>query len=305
MLSMDRDPGTSNQHRASDHLIVIIGFDAADSVRMARQRFKSLSLSPDVLVIENGRSTYGDDIEVVYPPSNVGYCGAANLGITKGLASGYRSVTIANYDIEVTDDAFRALTVAVAEAASDVAVIGGIELDPQGTVTTAGGMSWSRWTGTDRWRRVTPNASAEALFAQGAFVTFTPAIAKMSTVFDESLFMFFDEVDLGLRVRKAGLKTIIVPGVTYTHDNSDGRYRPLRGYLMWRNRSLTTRKQAGAASPVAHFVAFLRLIAGVLARAPHFRLSYTRASLRGFFDGIRGITDLHRVPGIKYLTDAS
>ncbi len=280
---------------------MIIGFDSPNEVLDAVDSFQSLPGRPEVLVLENGSARYPKNTNVSYLERNIGYCGAANVAIAFGLSNGYSAVTIANWDVRVKPESFVALQKEVKSCTTDVAIIGGIELDGAGKVTTAGGANWSRWTGKDRWLKSVPLKPTNVLFVQGAFVTFTPAIAALTPVFDERLFMFFDEIDLGLRLRKAGLVAMLAPSVKYVHKNQDSRYRPLRGYLMWRNRSLVSREHGGRVAPVAIAWGLVMLVVGVISRLPNFKYPYTVASFKGWFDGARGIRDLHRVPTIKYI----
>ncbi len=287
--------------RTSDHIIVIIGFDDTSEVCKMARHLQGFDSPPDIVVIENGKALYESvNFEVIRPLSNLGYTGAANVGISLAFSHGYSFVTIANADLDLDNAAFARLREALDNATADVAVFGGIELTADGKPNTVGGRSWSKWTGTDRWAKELA-ASEDMLFVQGAFVTVTRAIRAIEGPFDESLFMFFDEIELGLRVREAGLRTVVVPGLRYRHDNSRGRHRPLRGYLIWRNRSLVSRRHAGICAPLNHLIGIARLLCGVVARFPNIRPDYTKASLAGWWDGVRGVSDLSRVPGLKYV----
>jgi GT2 family glycosyltransferase len=288
---------------STDHVVAIIGFDDPEGVLKMQSTLKSFSRAPDTMIIENGRAQYPPDTEVIFPGRNTGYTGGANIVIREAFARGYRFVTIANTDLVITNDSFSALRLALDSVFSDVAVLGGAEQSPEGVTNTVGGVSWSQWTGSDRWVSQPNPQSLDMLFVQGAFVTFTDAILGVPGPFDEDLFMFFDEIELGIRLRSLGMRVQLVPGLTYRHDNQGSRYRPLRGYLIWRNRCLVSRRHGGNAAPAAHLIGLTRLVLGVVARVPHIKLEYTVASLRGWLDGVRGITNLDRAPGIKYLDD--
>lgn len=286
-----------NNARSSEHLIAIIGFNNSTEVSAAAIRFAGLPGMPDVVVIENGQAIYGKEIEVFRSVSNVGYCEAANRAVSLGLERGYSTVSVANADIDLSEESFAALLAVLPIINDRVAVIGGVELDERGIVRTAGGRSWSPWTGTDRWDKRVPSACTSVLFVQGAFVTFTRSILQLKPVFRDSLFMYFDEVDLGLRLRAVGLECLLVPALTFSHDNEAGRYRLLRGYLMHRNRALVVHAYSGWAAPIAHAVGLGQLILGIVARFPRMRAAYAYCCLRGWADGVRGLVDNDRIPG--------
>lgn len=270
------------------HLVAFISFHDAEQVAVAASRVRSLPEPPDVLVVDNGNGRHGAELEVIRSSGNIGYCAAANDAVAVGFDRGYAAVTIANSDVEISAEGWLALHRSIAAAGPDVAVIGGIEVDEHDRVRTAGGMGWSPRTGKDQWGRSAPRRRTSALFAQGGFVTLLPPVRAVSGPFDERLFMYFDEIDLGLRLRDAGLSVVIDPAVVYRHDNENGRYRPFRGYLMHRNRALVVRRVASSMAPIAHAVGLGAIVAGAVARLPHPRPRYTYASLRGWLDGCRG-----------------
>lgn len=271
------------------HLVTLIGFDDAAAVQAAADRFQRALPGLDVLIIENGTATHGPGHEVIRSEANIGYAAAANRAIALAFERNYELVTIANADIEVDRASWIELQRATRAVGDDVAVLGGVELMPGGSVRSAGGR-WSPVTGTDHWHRSTPDDLVTVSFVQGAFVSFRPAVLRTGVPFDERLFMYFDEIDLGLRLRCNGLRCVVVPGVRYTHDNEHGRYRPFRGYLMHRNRAMVVNRYAGPWRAVAHCWGLARLLVGAASRLPRLQLDYTRASLHGWADGVRNRT---------------
>jgi GT2 family glycosyltransferase len=285
---------------SSSHLVVIVGFDARDQTVRTVRHLQSFSKPPDVMVIENGLAEYPEDTQSIRLGANYGYTGAANCGIHYAFENGYSSVTIMNPDVTITERSFDALGAAMLTISEDTVVICGVEKAASGAVTTAGGSAWSRWTGAEKWNRSIPS-DKQVLFAQGAFVTFTRGVLAIPGPFNEEFFMFFDEVELGLRLNQLRLCVRLCPEVEFERDDVGGRYRELRGYLMWRNRALLVRANSGRAAPFAHAAGLFQIGGGVLMRLPQPRLAYARASFRGWRDGRRGITDLKRAPDLKYL----
>jgi GT2 family glycosyltransferase len=278
-------------------LVVLIGFNTADRVFDAARRLSGMPQPPDVLIIENGVGDYPPGFEVIRPAKNIGYSAAANRALDEGFRRGYDVVTIANSDIELDRETFVHLRKAIAVAPDGTAVIGGVELNPSGQVVTAGG-SWSRWTGTDRWHREAPSLPTLAAFAQGAFVSFLPPAARVMPLFDERLFMYFDEVQVGLTLRAADLKCLIHPGIRYVHDNASGRFQPYRGYLLHRNKALVATRFAGRTKRLAHAVGLARLLGGIAARGRSPQVAYATASLHGWLDGVRDRTSGARRYGL-------
>lgn len=108
MTAFDRD----DQPGRVDHLVILIGFDDAPAVTKMVCLLRSFNRPPDILVIENGTARYDDPtFEVLQTERNIGYTGAANLGISMGFGRNYSFVTIANVDIDLQEGEFADLRV--------------------------------------------------------------------------------------------------------------------------------------------------------------------------------------------------
>jgi GT2 family glycosyltransferase len=81
----------------------------------------------------------------------------------------------------------------------------------------------------------------ESLFPSGSAALYRRAMLDQIGLFDESFFIYCEDVDLGLRARWAGWECVYVPGAVVDHGYSvsAGRASPLKAYYVERNRLYT------------------------------------------------------------------
>lgn len=110
--------------------------------------------------------------------------------------------------------------------------------------------------------------------------------------FDEKFFMYFEDADLSLRIRKAGYRTVAVRDARAWHchrQNRRGIAYPHEVFYLARNRFYFARKHAGLR-------AWIRIAVDMLWRAPlqlayylyHRKLNLARAYIAGIVNGVRG-----------------
>lgn len=264
----------------------------------------------DLIVFDNG-STDGsrEAIEEAYPNipiintgANLGYCGGNNVALDRGLQQSYDAVVIANHDIEVGPDAVERL-VRVATAGESVGVVGAQEVDgDSGKCRVLGGRRYNFWLSRRQWIRDPQDLEAvgnamEVAYVQGAFLLLTRAALESGIRLNEEMFAYADEVDLGLKLKRAGLGACVVPSVSVRHKSRGVRFGVVEGYLMQRNRWYLVRHYGSLPQRVVNFLLTLcvELPVKVLVRTVQGHGRYARACVLGFLDGVRGITGIGRV----------
>jgi GT2 family glycosyltransferase len=109
-------------------------------------------------------------------------------------------------------------------------------------------------------------------------------IAEDGRVFDEDLFMYCEDVDLNIRARLAGYRTIFVPTAIVYHMLSATGGGRLASYYCGRNFILVWIKNMPLAVIARHVSSFLRRQLGITFDAlRHVRGADARARLRGQF----------------------
>jgi len=118
---------------------------------------------------------------------------------------------------------------------------GAVTLDSAGMLIAADG------TGKQRGHQQPPEhfeAAPESLFPSGSAALYRRTMLDEIGLFDESFFIYCEDVDLGLRARWAGWECVYVPGAIVEHgySQSAGRASPLKAYYVERNRLYTILK---------------------------------------------------------------
>lgn len=176
-------------------------------------------------------------------PAPVGFAAAVNRGL---VACATELVAVVNDDAVIAPGWFAALG-AVLAADRRVAAVQGVNLDPAERVDGCG-IGWNRWLQAIQLRRgeVAP-AAADPLRAVFG-VSATAALYRRSAldavalpgegVFDPRLDSYYEDVDLGVRLRAAGWRSACVPAARVRHLGSatGGRNRRRLSYLLHRNR---------------------------------------------------------------------
>ena len=163
-----------------------------------------------LIVVDNG-STDGSQafIEARYPAikmiqtgANLGFGGGCNAGMRCALELGAEYVWLINSDATVDIAALTEL-VRLADAQPLVGAVGSVlyEMDRPECVQLWGGGQVRLWTGASRHQLV----SAPLDFISGASMLLRRAALAQVGLFDEqTFFMYWEDSDLGFRLRKAG-----------------------------------------------------------------------------------------------------
>ncbi|EFO79782.1 glycosyl transferase family protein [Oscillochloris trichoides DG-6] len=113
-------------------------------------------------------------------------------------------------------------------------------------------------------------------------------LAEGEHVFDEDLVMYCEDVDLNLRARRAGLRTIFVPTAVVYHKLSATGGGALASYYCGRNFGLVWAKNMPQRLIRRHWTDFVRSqLSFTLQSLRHIREPAARARLRGQLAGLR------------------
>lgn len=234
------------------------------------------------------------DLEIVRSASNLGYTGGNNLALERGIAEGFDYVLICNEDIAVDRDAVAHL-VETARSRPDAGVVGGVEVDYEtGRPRATGGTRFPDWRFRIRWPVDPPpagSASARVLYVQGALVMFSRAALEAGIRFDDALFIYWDEIELGYQLQGKGLAAYVDHRVEVRHRNKPASFSIRTGYLQQRNRTYLARKYFRGWKKWAYlaYSNLLEIPGKLLVRTAQGHGRFARACLLGQWDGLRGV----------------
>jgi GT2 family glycosyltransferase len=236
------------------------------------------------------------EVQVIARPRNQGLAAAVNAGIA---ATSAPIVVLLNNDTEAAPTWLAELVgtleqrPAFAFAASKLMLFdrrdyihsAGDYYRPDGEPGSRG--VWERDTGQyDALSEVFGACAGAAAYRRSAL----EALAEHGRVFDEDLVMYCEDVDLNLRARRRGMRTIFVPTAVVYHKLSATGGGSLASYYCGRNFALVWVKNMPAPLARRHWP---RLLASQLGFAVsslrHSREPAARARLRGQLAALRAL----------------
>lgn len=208
---------------------------------------------------------------VVESGANLGFAGGNNVGIQRALDAGAEFVYLLNPDTEVAP-AFLDEALAVAEREPRAAAVQSLILlaSDRERVNTAG--NEIHFLGFGYCGRLgAPRASIDSeprdvAFASGAGVLLRAAALREAGLFDDALFLYHEDLDLGWRLQLAGWRNVVAPRSVVWHEYAFSRNHG-KWFYAERNRFLVLAKNLRVRSLVALAPFLLAGELGVLAVA--------------------------------------
>lgn len=214
-------------------------------------------------------------VSTLDPGCNTGFAGGSNLGIGLALERGDAFIWLVNPDALPPPE-----TLAVLLAAMEREPRLGAASADLGTETAGGDVRL--WRGAAPLRR-----TGRPRWVSGACVLLRAEAVRAAGAFDEALFLYWEDVELCLRLGKAGYVVAVVSGASVRHERggSVGNHSPAQDYYGSRNPLLVVRKHAPAALVTAAIFVLLRVSFAKLVRGEWRRLG---PALAGWRDGLAG-----------------
>ena len=243
-------------------------------------------LEARVLVVDNG-STDGSiehirqampDVELLQTGANLGFGGGCNAGIRQALRQRADYVWLVNIDATVAPGALSAL-VALAQRNSALGAVGSVvhELDEPEKIQLWGGGKVNLWTGRSRHLLTEQRPH----FISGASALLRCAALREVNLFDEQkFFMYWEDTDLGFRLRQAGWQLAVAPDSRILHKQSAslGRNSPQLDHYFIQSGVRFFKRHA----PFPFFPIFFMLSRMLLKRLATGQFARARSVLKGF-----------------------
>ena len=239
-----------------------------------------------LLLVDNG-STDGSiehiraampSVELLPTGVNLGFGGGCNVGIRHALAGGADYVWLINSDATVEAGALSAL-VREAQAHPEVGAVGSVlyEVDEPERVQLWGGGTVNLWLGRSQHRM----AAGALDFISGASILLRRSALEEVGLFDQrTFFMYWEDTDLGFRLRKAGWQLAVANDSRVCHKQSAslGKRSPLLDEYFVRSGVRFFKRYAPVPWLTNAFSLSMRLVKRVLSGD----ITRAKAVLRGF-----------------------
>jgi GT2 family glycosyltransferase len=286
--------------------VVLNWRDADATIACVESLLAQTYASISIVVVDNGSEDGSIDrltqalpgVPVLDTGANLGYAGGNNIGIRYALEAGADIVWILNNDTLVAPDCLSHL-IATLDGSTSV-VVPTIFFGSRGGVVQYAGGDIDLWRGRTRnwgWGDTTiPNSERPPTFASGCSLLIPRAVLERVGSLDESYFMYWEDVDYSLRLRRAEIEIRVASKAHVWHalgagSGSIGGLSVISCYYKARNRLWLLRREL---SGVKRFLAlaytipwFLRLLKSI-AQTPRGKKQFFIASLRGIAAGLRG-----------------
>lgn len=258
-----------------------------------------------IIVVDNGSSDGSlaairarfPGVQVVENEENLGFAEAANQGARAALERGAGALFFVNNDLVLRPPCTRRLVAALER--EDVGFAGPRVLDARdpSRIWAAGGrLTWRANLTTllghgqpdgEPWR-VTRGVD----YVPGCALLARPRAFLAAGMFDPRYFAYMEDVDLGVRGREAGYRSLVVGEAACVHafsSSTGGGYTARRKYMTAVNAVWFLRRHGR----VAHWLRFLCFDVATLplvwlAGVPRGRGRAALAKAKGIFDGLRG-----------------
>lgn len=287
-------------------VVVVDNGSKDNSVEQLQQFLKCQGTQINIPIEVNGASINRFivnklDVILLMLPENLGFTGGMNLAAQVALQLGASSLFLLNNDAEIAiSDVFKLREIS---KQNEDALVGPLLCDFYDRETVLfSGRKWPHFLFGLGKQEVARNPreiwqtgyiEGSAMFLPASFLA--QKIAKDGFLFDESYFLYCEDVDLSLSAKKLGFNCLVTPRVRVFHKvslSSGGKGNPSVYYYITRNRILLAKKwlRLGSFSFFILYYMTSRAILVVTRKLLGRELGINKVVLRGLIDGLAGRT---------------
>lgn len=243
--------------------IIVVNWNNADDTIDCIQSLQKIAYDNfKVFLIDNGSSDdsisrlealRGEKVELVESGKNLGFSGGNNIGIAMALKEGFDYVLLLNNDT-VVDKMFLNELMSVAESEEKIGIVGSkiYFYDEPDRIWYGGGrFSWLGGGRHLQYCEMDKNPGdkkpKETEYMTGCVFLIRSKIIMTVGDLCEDFFMYYEDTDWSLRVKRAGYKIMYAPASKVYHKISRSASKlsnPLIHYYHIRNALLLSKRQA-------------------------------------------------------------
>lgn len=212
--------------------VVIPSWNGADGLRACLDSIIAQSLTPHIIVVDNGSVDNSVDIiqteyptvELIRHSTNKGYAGGVNPGFRRAIERGDNYVAPFNNDAIADKDWLKHLAATLEEkpaygvATCKILSSDGKHLDSTGDYYTVWGLPYPRGRGETDINAY--DDQTEIFAGSGGASLYRVAMLKEVGLLDEDFFAYYEDVDLSFRAQLYGWKVTFVPQSKVYHEMS-------------------------------------------------------------------------------------
>jgi GT2 family glycosyltransferase len=190
-------------------------------------------------------------VTVLRNPDNLGFARAANQGLRAAMDDGGDFAVLINNDTVFERDFLRRFVAARDMLRADVIAPRIMRIDQPEQSWYAGGYldrSWAFINIHDQYNKNEKQEPREVEFATGCCLGLTRSVLERVGLLDESFFVYWEDTDFCLRLKKSGVPISYVPEPSLSHEGgaaSGGEFSPSYIRLYYRSYMQILRKHFG------------------------------------------------------------
>jgi GT2 family glycosyltransferase len=284
--------------------VVIPSYNRADDLIACLDSLHKAGISEaQILVVDNHSQdntaalleSCHPGVQVRFLDENLGATGASNIGFSMALSQGATHVLRLDSDT-VVDPGFILPLMDAIQGAPDIGVVAPkiYYNDPPKKIWYAGADSHPFHFGAIHSQRdqedSQENSQARRVdYAWGAAMLIKAEVLRKTGGFDEDFFIYYEEIDFCLRLRKMGYRILFVPEAVIWHKVGSAASNAFTAYHWNRSKMLLYRKHARHIFHLITLIAYA-LVYALASAALHGNSSGNRGpfrpALRGLFEGL-------------------
>jgi GT2 family glycosyltransferase len=228
---------------------VVVNWRAAEETIAAVRRLQDQSSSLDqVYVVDNGSGdgsaeilqrafSQTKNVNILSNKVNLGFGGGCNHALRQILKEGFDYVWLLNNDARPDTDCLQSLLTEISRD-SRIGMVGSMLSDPADSGHDHSGNWLHPWLmNCGAVRSVEDLKKHQYSWVTAASVLIRASALHTAGIFDENFFMYWEDADLAMRIRKSGYRLSIAHGARVTHRAGTSSHDiPIQRYL-WHYRS--------------------------------------------------------------------
>lgn len=213
---------------------------------ITRKCLKSLKTSDEkIYVVINGEDKLAEDIlekefpfiEKISLKKNTGFAGGMNKGIKKALKDGADWVMILNNDVECCENFCKETKKIISKFKESKIVFSPLIYDKDGEKVWFCGGKYSMLTGRARHirppKKVYDFKKKKSDYLTGCAMCFPGKVADDAGLMDEEYFLYWEDVDWSLKLKRNGYSLFVMPDIKINHIGSASTTLESRSYLYY------------------------------------------------------------------------
>lgn len=230
-------------------------------------------------------------VQIINLTANLGYAGNNNVGIRAALEQGAEWIFLLNDDT-VLDPSCLSTLIEVGESDGKIGIVGPMvyHYDEPQIIQSAGGVLGTNWlsihVGQNELDCGQFKSVRDVEWISGCAILIRRAVIDQVGMMDTDYFLYWEETEWCIRIKKAGWRIVHVPHAKLWHKGVQRNYqpKPYVTYYSTRNRLLTLAKHQ-APWPV-RFLAFIQIIRTLISWSVKYRSPSVREHRSAMWKGL-------------------